>query len=157
LEIDLKQILLVEDDPHDIELTLIGLGKNNLANEVAVVRDGEEALKYLLDRKNIESRDVNNPSVIMLDLKLPKINGLDLLRQIRANEKLAMVPVVIFTSSGEEPDIKEAYRLGANAYVVKPVNFNEFITAVREIGLFWANINHTPPGSIQKHMGINNN
>jgi CheY-like chemotaxis protein len=157
MEIDLKKILLVEDDPHDIELTLIALAKNNLANEVAVVRDGEEALNYLFDQKNIESRDIRNPSVILLDLKLPKINGLDVLRQIRANEKLAMIPVVVLTSSGEEPDMKEAYRLGANAYVVKPVNFNEFIIAVKEIGLFWAIINEPPPGSIRKYKGIKNN
>jgi CheY-like chemotaxis protein len=150
MEIDLKKILLVEDDPHDIELTLLALGKNNLANEVAVARDGEEALNYLLNRKNIESRGASNPSVILLDLKLPKINGLDLLRQIRANEKLAMIPVVVLTSSGEEPDMQEAYNLRVNAYVVKPVNFNEFITAVKEIGLFWAIINEPPPGSIRK-------
>jgi CheY-like chemotaxis protein len=154
MEIELKKILLVEDDPHDIELTLIALGKNNLANEVAVVRDGEEALNYLLDGTNIESRGISNPSVILLDLKLPKINGLDVLKQIRANEKLAMIPVVVLTSSGEEPDMKEAYKSGANAYVVKPVNFNEFIIAVKEIGLFWAMINEPPPGSIRKHMGI---
>ena len=154
MEIELKKILLVEDDPHDIELTLIALRKNNLANEVAVVRDGEEALNYLLDGTNIESRGISNPSVILLDLKLPKINGLDVLKQIRANEKLAMIPVVVLTSSGEEPDMKEAYKLGVNAYVVKPVNFNEFIIAVKEIGLFWAMINEPPPGSIRKHMGI---
>jgi CheY-like chemotaxis protein len=154
MEIQLKKILMVEDDPHDIELTLIALGKNNLANEVAIVRDGEEALNYLLDRKNIEPRDPRNPSVILLDLKLPKISGLEVLKQIRANENLKMIPVVILTSSAEEPDMKEAYKLGANAYVVKPVNFNEFITAVKEIGLFWAIINESPPGSIRKNMGI---
>ena len=154
MEMELKKILLVEDDPNDIELTMIALEKNNLANEVYVVRDGEEALDYLLHRRNIESCDTSNPTVILLDLKLPKINGLEVLRQIRANEQLRMIPVVVLTSSREEPDMKEAYKLGANAYVVKPVNFNEFITAVKEIGLFWAIINEPPPGSIRKHMGI---
>ena len=154
MEMELKKILLVEDDPNDIELTMIALEKNNLANEVYVVRDGEEALDYLLYRRNIEPCDTSNPTVILLDLKLPKINGLEVLRQIRANEQLRMIPVVVLTSSREEPDMKEAYKLGANAYVVKPVNFNEFITAVKEIGLFWAIINEPPPGSIRKHMGI---
>jgi len=154
MEMELKKILLVEDDPNDIELTMIALEKNNLANEVYVVRDGEEALDYLLHRRNIEPCDISNPTVILLDLKLPKINGLEVLRQIRANEQLRMIPVVVLTSSREEPDMKEAYKLGANAYVVKPVNFNEFITAVKEIGLFWAIINEPPPGSIRKHMGI---
>ena len=154
METELKKILLVEDDPHDIELTLIALGKSHLENEVAVVRDGEEALNYLLNRKNIELPDTSNPGVILLDLKLPKINGLDLLKQIRANEQLAMIPVVVLTSSGEESDVKEAYKLGANAYVVKPVNFNEFISAVKEIGLFWGIINEPPPGTIRKHIGI---
>jgi CheY-like chemotaxis protein len=146
MEIEFKKILLVEDDPNDIELTMIALGKNNLANEVAAVRDGEEALNYLLQQRNFEPPGASNPSVILLDLKLPKINGLEVLRQIRTDVNLKMIPVVVLTSSREESDMKEAYRLGANAYVVKPVNFNEFITAVKEIGLFWATINEPPPG-----------
>jgi CheY-like chemotaxis protein len=154
MEIELKRILLVEDDPNDIELIIIALEKNNLANEVFVSRDGKEALDYLLDPRKNESTKVRNPSLILLDLKIPKISGLEVLKQIRTNDPLKMIPVVILTSSREEPDVKEAYRLGANAYVVKPVNFNEFISAVKEIGFFWARINEPPPGSIRIHQEI---
>lgn len=154
MEIELKRILLVEDDPNDIELTMIALEKNNLASEVFVSRDGEEALDYLLDPRKKESTKVRNPSLILLDLKIPKISGLEVLKQIRANDLLKMIPVVILTSSRVEPDVKEAYRLGANAYVVKPVNFNEFIIAVKEIGFFWARVNEPPPGSFRIYQEL---
>ncbi len=146
---ELKRILLVEDDPRDVELTLTALGEKNLANEVLVVRDGAEALDYLHRRGGFSRHTPGNPAVILLDLKLPKIDGVEVLRQIRADEQLKMIPVVVLTSSREERDLVEAYQLGVNAYVVKPVNFSEFVTAVKEIGLFWAIINEPPPGSVK--------
>jgi CheY-like chemotaxis protein len=145
---ELKRILLVEDDPRDVELTLTALEENNLANEVLVVHDGEEALEHLHRRGKYKLRNPGNPAVILLDLKLPKIDGLEVLRQIRTDDMLKMIPVVILTSSREERDLVDTYKLGVNAYVVKPVNFNEFVIAVKEIGLFWAIINEPPPGSI---------
>jgi CheY-like chemotaxis protein len=147
---DLKRILLVEDDPHDVELTLTALEENNLANEVLVVRDGAEALDYLHRRGDFSRHTPGNPAVILLDLKLPKIDGVEVLRQIRADEQLKMIPVVVLTSSREERDLVETYQLGVNAYVVKPVSFSEFVAAVKQIGLFWAIINEPPPGSVGK-------
>jgi DNA-binding response OmpR family regulator len=144
---DFKRILLVEDDPHDLELTLTALEENNLANKVQVARDGEEALDYLNRRGSFKLRAPGNPAVVMLDLKLPKIDGIDVLREIRKDSKLKMTPVVVLTSSREERDLVDTYKLGINAYVVKPVDFNDFVNAVKEIGLFWAIINHPPPGS----------
>jgi CheY-like chemotaxis protein len=146
----LKRILLVEDDPKDVELTLTGLGEYNLANEVVVVRDGEEALDYLY-RRNIHSERPNgNPAVMLLDLKLPKVNGFEVLEQVRADENLRMIPVVILTSSHEERDLVKGYKLGVNAYVVKPVDFHQFVNAIKELGVFWAIINEPPPGSVQR-------
>lgn len=147
---ELKRILLVEDDPRDVELTLTALGEHNLANDVRVVRDGAEALDYLYRRGAFNLHAPGNPAVILLDLKLPKIDGIEVLRQIRADEQLNMIPVVALTSSREERDLAEAYQLGVNAYVVKPVKFSEFMTALKQIGLFWAFINEPPPGSINK-------
>jgi len=141
----LKKILLVEDNPNDVELTMEALSENNIANAVDLARDGEEALDYLNCRGRFSSRPEGNPGVILLDLKLPKVNGLEVLKSIRENEKLKMMPVVILTSSREESDIVEGYRLGVNAYVVKPVDFNEFVRAIRTLGLFWAIINEPPP------------
>jgi len=141
----LKKILLVEDNPNDIELTLEALSENNIANAVEVARDGEEALDYLNHNGSFSSRSTGNPGVILLDLKLPKINGLEVLKAIREDEKLKMIPVVILTSSREESDLIEGYRLGINAYVVKPVDFNEFVRAIKTLGLFWAIINEPPP------------
>jgi DNA-binding response OmpR family regulator len=146
----LKRILLVEDDPKDVELTITGLGEYNLANEVVVARDGEEALDYLYRRGAHETRENGNPAVMLLDLKLPKVNGFEVLQQIRADEKLKMLPVVVLTSSREERDLVESYKLGVNAYVVKPVDFHQFVNAVKELGAFWAVINEPPPGSVKR-------
>jgi DNA-binding response OmpR family regulator len=147
---ELKRILLVEDDPRDVELILESLGDYNLANEVIVARDGEEAMDYLYHRVNFKARPNGNPAVVLLDLKLPKVNGMEVLRQIRSDEKLKMMPVVILTSSREEKDWVESYKLGVNAYVVKPVNFQEFVKAVKDVGAFWAVVNEPPPGSVGK-------
>jgi DNA-binding response OmpR family regulator len=147
---ELKRVLLVEDDPNDMELTLAGLAEYNLANEVIVARDGEEALDYLYYRGKFAGRTNGNPAVVLLDLKLPKVDGLQVLRQMRADEKLRVVPVVILTSSHEERDMVEGYRLGTNAYVVKPVDFHQFVDAVRHIGVFWSIINEPPPGSVPR-------
>ena len=144
----LGRILLVEDDPKDIDLTLAALGEYNLANEVVVVRDGAEALDYLHARGNYRSRARENPAVVLLDLKLPKVDGLEVLREIRADEKLKLIPVVVLTSSHEDRDMVASYKLGVNAYVVKPVDFHEFVNAVKELGVFWAVINEPPPGSV---------
>ena len=143
----LKHILLVEDDPKDIELTLTALEEYNLVNEVVTARDGVEALDYLYRRGTFAERPVGQPAVILLDLKLPKLDGLQVLRQLKADEQMRLVPMVILTSSRESRDLEECYRLGVNAYVVKPVRFTDFIEAVKQIGVFWALINEPPPGS----------
>jgi CheY-like chemotaxis protein len=146
----LGRILLVEDDPKDVELTLTALEEYNLANEVVVARDGAEALDYLYCRGAFATRPNENPAVLLLDLKLPKVDGLEVLQQVKSDEKLRMVPVVVLTSSREEKDMVASYRLGVNAYVVKPVDFHEFVDAIKELGVFWAVINQPPPGSIKK-------
>jgi len=144
------RILIVEDDPKDVELTLTALDEYNLANEVVVTRDGEEALDYLYSRGNFQTRTGENPAVVLLDLKLPKVDGLEVLQQMKADEKLSMIPVVVLTSSREEKDMVASYKLGVNAYVVKPVDFHEFVNAIKELGIFWALINEPPPGSVRK-------
>jgi CheY-like chemotaxis protein len=146
----LGRVLLVEDDAKDVELTLTALEDYNLANEVVVVHDGVEALDYLYHRGAFQMRSGDNPAVMLLDLKLPLIDGLEVLRQVKADDKLKMVPVVVLTSSREETDMVASYRLGVNAYVVKPVDFHEFVNAIKELGVFWAVINEPPPGSIRK-------
>jgi CheY-like chemotaxis protein len=146
----LGRILLVEDDPKDIDLTLAALGEYKLANEVIVVRDGAEALDYLHTKGNYRSRARENPAVVLLDLKLPKVDGLEVLREIRSDERLKHIPVVVLTSSREDRDMVASYKLGVNAYVVKPVDFHEFVNAVKELGVFWAVINEPPPGSIAR-------
>lgn len=151
---ELKPILLVEDNPKDIELTLAALADNRLANEVIVVRDGEEALDYLFRRGIFKLRAAGNPAVVLLDLKLPKVDGLEVLEQIKTDEMLRTVPVVMLTSSREEPDLSRSYKLGVNAYVVKPVEFAQFTNAIREIGLFWAVINQPPPGSVVPKVAV---
>lgn len=143
----LKPILLVEDNPHDLELTLIALSKSQLANEVVVARDGAEALDYLHRRGEFADRQQGSPAVILLDLKLPKVDGLEVLKEIRSTEGLKPVPVVMLTSSKEEQDVVRSYALGVNAYVVKPVDFNEFVRAIGDLGIFWAVLNEPPPGS----------
>jgi CheY-like chemotaxis protein len=142
-----SKILLVEDDPHDVELTLMALAENHLSNEIVVVRDGAEALDYLYRRGDYGSREAGNPAVMLLDLKLPKVDGLEVLKRIKGDPGLRTVPVVMLTSSREEQDLAQCYVSGTNAYVVKPVGFNDFMEAVRELGLFWAVINQPPPGS----------
>ena len=138
-------ILLVEDSPQDVELTLGALEKHKLGNEVVVARDGEEALDYLLKRGVHAARPSGPPVVVLLDIKLPKVDGLEVLQQIRADPQLGRTPVVMLTSSREERDIVKSYNLGVNAYVVKPVDFHDFVTAICELGLFWAVINQPPP------------
>lgn len=145
------RILLVEDDPRDRELTMTALEDYHLGNEVVVARDGEEALDYLYYRGKFQRPDGENPAVILLDLKLPKIDGLEVLQRIKADDNLKMIPVVVLTSSREERDMVASYKLGVNAYVVKPVDFHEFVNAVKELGVFWAIINEPPPGSIRKN------
>jgi DNA-binding response OmpR family regulator len=146
------RILVVEDDPRDVELILIALEEHNLINEVVVTRDGQEALDYLYCRGKFDARPIGNPSVMLLDLKLPKVDGLEVLQKIRSEELLRMIPVVMLTSSQEEKDMIKSYKLGANAYVVKPVDFHGFVNAVRELGAFWALINAPPPGSVKRPM-----
>lgn len=145
--IPLKRILLVEDNPNDAELTLEALGEHNLANEVTWVHDGAEALDYLFCRGAYADRPCNDLAVILLDLKLPKVDGLEVLRSIKSDKRLKLIPVVILTSSREERDLVDSYRLGVNAYVVKPVAFKEFMKAVEELGVFWALINEPPPAA----------
>jgi DNA-binding response OmpR family regulator len=144
------RILLVEDDQKDVELTLAALDEYNLANEVVVAADGEQALDYLYYRGKFMRRARENPAVLLLDLKLPKVNGLEVLQQIKSDENLKLIPVVVLTSSHEEKDMVASYKLGVNAYVVKPVDFHEFVNAIKELGVFWAIINEPPPGSVRK-------
>lgn len=141
----LKRILLVEDDPHDVELTLTALAEYHLANEIVVVRDGVEALDYMYRRGAFANRPAGHPAVILLDLKLPKVIGVEVLRTIRSDARMSCIPVVILSSSREERDLAECYTLGVNAYVVKPVDFHEFTQAIKGLGLFWAIINEPPP------------
>ena len=147
---ELARILLVEDDPRDVELTLTALGEYNLANEVVITRDGEKALDFLYCRGEFSTRSKDNPAVMLLDLKLPKVDGLEVLQQIKSDERLKLIPVVVLTSSQEEKDMMRSYKLGVNAYVVKPVDFHEFVNAIKELGVFWAVINEPPPGSVKK-------
>ena len=147
---DLGRILLAEDDPNDVELTLTALAQNRLANEVVVARDGAEALEFLQGRGRFAGRSGEQPAVVLLDIKMPKVDGLEVLRRIRQDPKLRAIPVVMLTSSREEKDVVESYHLGVNAYVVKPVDFREFIDAVKTLGLFWGVLNQPPPGSVRR-------
>jgi CheY-like chemotaxis protein len=140
-----KHILLVEDDPKDIELSLAAFSEGNLANEIAVARDGVEALDYLYHWGAFAQRPPGNPAVILLDLKMPRLDGMQVLRQLKADEHLRLIPVVVLTSSREALDLDACYRLGVNAYVVKPVRFTEFVDAVKQTGMFWALFNRPPP------------
>ena len=142
---ELKRILLAEDNANDLELTLEALAENRLANEVVVVRDGAEALDYLYRRGRFAGRPAGAPALVLLDLKMPKVDGLEVLRQIKSDAELRLTPVVMLTSSREEQDLIRSYELGVNAYVVKPVDFAEFMTAVRQLGGFWAVVNEAPP------------
>src|ERR1700750_629054 len=144
------RILLVEDDPRDVELTLTALEDYKLANEVVVARDGQQALDYLRSQGDYKGRTQEHPAVLLLDLKLPKVDGLEVLKEIRTDERLKLIPVVVLTSSQEEKDMVRSYTLGVNAYVVKPVDFHEFINAIKELGVFWGIVNEPPPGSMKK-------
>jgi CheY-like chemotaxis protein len=145
-----KRILLAEDDPRDQELTIMALSEYRLANEIQVVNDGVETLDYLFRRGKFADLSPGNPAILLLDLKMPKIDGLGVLREIRKSPALRTLPVVMLTSSNEEADVTESYNLGANAYVVKPVHFHDFVDAVKKTGLFWAVLNEPPPGSVTK-------
>jgi len=139
------EILLVEDNPSDVELTLRALKKRNLANKVHVVKDGAEALEFIFGTGTYAERDINQiPKVILLDLKLPKVDGLEVLRKVKSDERTKVIPVVVLTSSKEESDLVESYRLGANSYITKPVDFDKFAQIVSEMGLYWLLVNQPP-------------
>ncbi len=142
---ELKHILLAEDNANDVELTLAALRENHVINEIVVVRDGAEALDYLYRRNHFADRVGGNPALVLLDLKMPKVDGIEVLRQVKSAPALKTIPVVVLTSSREEQDLVRTYDLGVNAYVVKPIDFHEFMDAVKVLGGFWAVINETPP------------
>lgn len=143
----LKPILLVEDNPRDLDLSLRALARTNLANEVVVARDGEEAWEYLAREGRFANRPRGNPAVVLLDLKLPKLDGVQVLDRVRNHPEMEQLPVVMLTTSREQTDVARSYALGVNAYVVKPFDFTEFLEAIRELGVFWAVLNEPPPGS----------
>ena len=143
------KILLVEDNVDDVELILAALAKNNLANEVVVARDGEDALDYLYQRGKYTDRDGGLPAVVLLDLNLPKVDGMEVLQRMKIDPALKQVPVVMVTSSRVEQDLVRSYELGVNAYVVKPVDFQKFIESIRQIGFFWAIVNEAPPNALK--------
>lgn len=145
----LKPILLVEDNPRDLDLALRALARTNLANEVVVARDGEEAWHYLAREGAHADRARGNPAVVLLDLKLPKIDGVEVLDRIRKHPDMEQLPVVMLTASREQTDVARSYALGVNAYVVKPLGFAEFLEAIRDLGVFWAVLNEPPPGSLK--------
>jgi CheY-like chemotaxis protein len=149
-----KNILLVEDDARDVKLTLTALAEHHLANKVTVVDNGEEALDYLYCRGKFKMRAGGHPIVVLLDLKMPKVSGLEVLKLIKADEDLKTIPIVMLTSSREAPDLAECYRHGVNAYVVKPVEFDEFLHAVKHLGVFWAAVNEPPAESRGNEMSI---
>lgn len=152
----IKNILLVEDDLRDVELTLTALEEHHFANKVLVVHDGEEALDYLYHRGKFHGREPGNPVVVLLDHKMPKVSGLEVLKAMKADEQLKTIPVVVLTSSRETPDLAEFYKRGANAYVVKPVDFAEFMQAVKQLGVFWATINEPPPQAEKNEVDVQN-
>jgi CheY-like chemotaxis protein len=147
---DLRRILAAEDNANDLELTLAALRAHGVANEVVVVRDGAEALDYLYHRGAFADRPPGPPALVLLDLKMPKVDGLEVLRQIKGDPQLRLTPVVMLTSSREEVDLLRSYELGVNAYVVKPVAFDEFMSAVRQLGAFWAVLNEVPPAPVRE-------
>jgi CheY-like chemotaxis protein len=149
----LKRILLAEDNLRDIELTLAALAEHNLANEVEVARDGAEALDYMFRRGKYRNRSDAGPAAVLLDLKMPRVDGIEVLRQIKSSETLRTIPVIMLTSSKEEMDLAKSYQLGVNAYVVKPIDFRQFVLAIKQLGLFWAVLNEPPPGTIKKTSG----
>jgi CheY-like chemotaxis protein len=148
MNVEVKKILIVDDSPNDVELTIKALTKNNLANEIVVAEDGEEALDFLFRRGKFSGRDNIKPAVIIMDIKMPKVDGIEVLKHIRSNPEYKLIPVIMLTSSGEVKDLIESYRLGANAYVVKPVDITQFMEAIKVLGQFWAVINQPPPVTI---------
>ena len=145
---NMVEILLVEDNPNDVELALHALGKNNLANRIQIVRDGEEALEFIFCEGRYSNRQtgpLSQPRVILLDLKLPKVDGLEVLKRLKAHERTSAIPVVMLTSSAEERDVVESYRLGVNSYIVKPVDFDQFTESVRQLGMYWLVLNEPLP------------
>ena len=154
---DLKTILLVDDNANDVELTLEALADYRLANEIVVVNDGEQALNYLYRRGRFAAREPVSPVVVLLDLKMPKVDGVTVLRSVKADPGLKCIPIVILTSSREERDLVESYQLGVNAYVVKPVDFGQFVEAIKKLGYFWAVLNEPPPlsGQYPNPRGVN--
>lgn len=153
----LKPILLVEDDKRDLELTLVALERSQLANDVVILRDGAQALEYLKREGNYADRTPGQPAVILLDLKLPKVTGLEVLESVRADVALRSIPIVMLTSSQEEADVVKSYELGVNAYVVKPVAFDRFVSAIGDLGVFWAVLNEPPPGSMKANRSNEQN
>ena len=148
MQFELKPILLVEDSELDVELTLEAFKENRLVNAVLVLHDGEEALEYLCRQGRFADRPEGNPLLVLLDLKMPKVSGLDVLRQVKSDPELKKIPIVMLTTSREEQDLVDSYNLGVNAYVVKPVNFAEFAGTIRKLAAFWALLNQPPPGSV---------
>jgi CheY-like chemotaxis protein len=144
MNVEVKRILIVDDSPKDVEHTIAALAEKNLANQVDVAEDGEEALDYLYKRGKFAARGMGNPAIILLDIKMPKMNGIEVLKQIRSDPKLKLIPVIMVTSSREERDLVESYNLGANAYMVKPVDIAQFIESIKTLGQFWAVINQVP-------------
>lgn len=142
--IELNKILLVEDNQNDIELTLAALAEHNLANRVVALCDGVQAMEYLNYEGVYKNREKENPAVILLDIKMPRMDGIEVLQEIKNDPRLKFIPIVMLTSSREEPDLKKCYELGVNAYVVKPVNFKDFFDAVKNLGVFWAVLNERP-------------
>lgn len=149
----LGRILLVEDSPHDMTLTSEALKESGLANEMVWARDGREALDYMYREGIFKERPEGNPAVILLDLKMPRVDGLEVLAKLKSDERFRAVPIVMLTSSAEETDIVRSYGLGVNAYVVKPVAFTQFVAALRDLGVFWAILNQPPPGTVQRRTG----
>ena len=145
MKAEVRKILIVDDSPKDVELTIEALGEKNLANGIDVAEDGVEALDYLYKRGKFEGHESGNPAVILLDIKMPRMNGIEVLKHIRAEPKFKFIPVITFTSSREEKDLVESYRLGVNSYVVKPVDIVQFIEAIKALGLYWTVINQPPP------------
>ena len=147
MKAEIRRIVLAEDDANDAELTSLALRSNKLTTEIVRARDGAETLDYLLSRGEYTGREPGNPALVLLDLKMPRVDGIEVLRAIKANPDLRTIPVVVLTSSREEQDLKQCYELGVNAYVVKPVEFAEFVEAIKTLGAFWGSINQPPSGS----------
>lgn len=148
---ELRPLLVVEDNPRDLELTLAALAKCSLANEIVVIRDGAEALDYIYRRNQYSDREPGDPSVVLLDLKLPKVDGLEVLERVKSDPSHRQIPVVMLTSSREEQDLVRSYDLGVNAFVVKPVEFSDFFRAIQDLGVFWAVLNEPPPRGTRGH------